>query len=409
MLSWFRNTVFRYIYATLIKIYPPRPPVLFNQEKATPALCREMATKGSRRVLVITSKDLIKLGLLDTFFSALQDIKVQVEVFDGIQPNPTFDAVEAATIRYKEKQCDAVLAFGGGSVIDAAKAVILHVDNKRPLRHLIGIFKAGHQPVPFYVIPTTAGTGSEITSTAVLSDPTTHQKFFLTDHKMLPLAVALDPSVMTGLPPAITADTGMDALTHAIESHISKIDNPDKMALAANAVAAIFNHLPQAYANGANIEARAEMANASYNAGMAFNAMGLGFVHAISHQLTALYGIPHGRANAIVLPYVLRASLPQITKPLARLARESGISKNTHEVTAAQQLLEGIDALSSSLNMAKGINELEAKDFDEIATRARKEAISTYPFPYMLSHQACVEILQKLKQNGTRYALDSAA
>lgn len=391
-----KNTAFRYVFKALIKIKPPPTPIVFNDEKATEQLCQKIAKDGIQRLLVITSQDLVKLGLLDTALSALKHLGVQVVVFDGILPNPTFAAVEAATQQYKSNGCNGILAFGGGSVIDAAKAVTLHVGNKKDLNALVGIFKAKHDPAPFYVIPTTAGTGSEITSSAVISDTESHQKAFITDHKTIPLAVALDASVMTGLPPFITADTGMDALTHSIEAFVSKIDNPPMMTLAVNAVRDILGYLPEAYANGSNLEARSKMAKASYNAGMAFNHMGLGFVHAISHQLTALYGIPHGRANAVVLPYVLHASLPHIMPAIAALSRATGVSNQADDAQAAEQFLTRINTMSEVLGIPKTLDELKPVDFELIATRAREEATMTYPVSYMLSHKECVDILSDL-------------
>ena len=376
---------------------PAPTPALFQSDNATRNLIDFIATQQVKKLLIMTSEGLVKLQLIEPCLQLLEKKGITYQVFDGVEPNPSFTTVSNAIERFHQAQCDGVLAFGGGSVIDAAKAVALQIGNNVPLEKLVGIFKARHNAVPFYVIPTTAGTGSEITSSAVLTNPKNHQKEFITDHKTIPQGVALDASTMLGLPAFITADTGMDVLTHAIEAYVSNVSTDEMMANAKNATQLVFKYLPEAYHNGTNINARAHMAKASFEAGMAFNRMGLGFVHAISHQLTSFYGISHGRANAVVLPKVLFYSLPRIAAPLAQLSREIGLNPpSSDDWIEAQQFIDRIEALSEHINIPKGFTELSSHDFDEIAKNARKEAVNSYPVRQMLSHDECLDILEEL-------------
>ena len=401
MLDVIQNTMFRYVFKAILALKPAPKPLVFDSESATEALINHISEQKLQRVLLMTSSDLVQLKLLDPCLAHLDHKGIQYQIFDQVEPNPSFTTVKSAIELYHAENCDAVLAFGGGSVIDASKATALQIGNKVPLEKLMGLvhaFRARHKAVPFFAIPTTAGTGSEVTSNAVLSDPETHQKAFITDHKTIPLAVALDANTMLGLPNFITADTGMDVLTHAIEAYVSKMGTPEMMDAAVDAVRLVFENLPEAYANGSHYEARANMSKASFKAGMAFNNMGLGFVHAISHQLTAFYGTPHGRANAITLPRVLKASMPALAPELASLARKAGIAQGeSDDLSAAQDFIEKVIALSEQVNIPAGIAELDSKDFDAIAKNARLEAIWTYPIRHMLSHKTCRDILEEIK------------
>lgn len=393
-----------------MKVKSPPTPKVFDRTGSTEDLLDYIQLNNpGKKVLIITSADLVKIGLVKPLVSGLKRRSISYELFDDVEPNPSFATVEHASTFYKVKNCEAILAFGGGSVIDAAKSSALQIGNNVRIKELLGIFQAKKDSIPTYIIPTTAGTGSEVTSSAVLSNPDSHQKEFITDHKIIPLAVALDANTMLTLPNFITADTGMDVLTHAIEAYLTKIHNSAMMDSAVNAVQLVFKNLPKAYQNGSDVIARKNMSIASFKAGMAFNHMGLGFVHAISHQLTAFYGVPHGRANAIVLPRVLKTSLPKIAPQLAELAMKAGIAPlHQEDLKIAQIFINKIEELSRTVNIPIGIGDIERPDFDAIARNAIAEARSTYPVRAMLSHKQCRDVLENIKQTSPSNAKNTA-
>lgn len=398
MLDHIENAICRYGLKFLMTIKPPLRPKSFEGSGSSKKLYEYIGNKGHKKVLVITTRGLVNLNLLDSTYKSLDELGIQYVIFDQITPNPTLSSVKEAVKLYNQNGCDGVIAFGGGSVIDASKAVSLQIGNNVPIEKLVGLFKAKRNAIPLYTIPTTAGTGSEVTSAAVISDDKTHQKLFIVDHKTTSLAIALDPDPMLGLPASITADTGMDVLTHAIEAYTSKVSTPEAMGLAANAVKLVFENLPEAYSNGKNSKVRENMAIASYEAGIAFNRMGLGFVHAISHQLTAFYGTAHGRANAIVLPYVLEETFEHIIPELAELAKESGVileGNNKREV--ATKFLNEIKKFGDLLKIPTTLDEIKEGDHQEIIKNARKEAIKNYAVPHLLSFEGCKSILNKMK------------
>lgn len=393
------NAVFRQVFSVIMKVMPPPAPKLYQGQGSAKALCQHISDTDVNSLLIITSAELVELGLLKPYVDLLEQLEVSVSVFDKIEPNPSIDSVKAAIECYHQHQCQGVLAFGGGSVIDASKAVTLQIGNNVPVEKLVGLFKASKKAVPFFAIPTTAGTGSEITSAAVISGKD-HQKMFIVEHKCIPIATALDSEPMLGLPNFITADTGIDVLTHAVEAYISKVNNPKKIPLAINAVKLVFENLPKAYHQGSDHDARANMALASFQAGDAFNYMGLGFVHAISHQLTAFYQVPHGRANAIVLPYVLTASFNAIAPSLAKLSIDAGLANGeTDQRAIAQQFIEQIKNLLAEVNIPSTIEKIKTEDIPAIVKGARKEAVGNYAVPYLLSVRQCTDILKQLQGN----------
>ncbi len=263
-------------------------------------------------------------------------------MFDAVTPDAPIPLIEKGIAFYEKHGCDAVVAFGGGSPMDAAKTIALAVANKKHPRKLVGYFKGLHAPAPIYAVPTTAGTGSEVTVAAVVSDPQTNRKLVIADTRLVPTMAALDPSLMTGLPRHVTAATGMDALTHAIEAFIGhwSTSYTDRMALAA--VGMIYDNLRVAYRNGKNLEAREQMALAATYAGLAFTRANVGYVHAIAHQLGGKYHTPHGLANAIMLPHVLKFLSPAITRKLAVLAVRAGVGKAGERPAVLREEVPGL-------------------------------------------------------------------
>ena len=400
MIAKIQNGLFRSTFKTIIKLMPPPRPLVFEGLDSINKLCEHIHNSGIKTLLVVTSPEIVELGLLKLTLQSLSELGVKHHVYTDIPPNSPISSVKKGIEFYHSRHCESILAFGGGSVIDAAKAMVLQIGSGKPIEKLVGLFK-GRRAIPFFVVPTTAGTGSEITSIAVVTRDKTHEKVFIVDHKALPLAVALTAEPMLGLPPHITADTGMDALTHAIEAYVSKINSPSSMQDAEQAIQIIFKHLEPVFQDGRNAKARSQMAKASYLAGDAFNRLGLGFAHAISHQLTAMYGVPHGRANAIVLPRVLKASMPKVSPSLAKLARLIGESRDaSSEEALAHLFISRIEYLSASLQIPKGLPEILDTDIPRIARRAHKEAIWNYPVAKLLSVMECRKILKEI-QNAT--------
>ena len=303
-----------------MKLLPDKIPVTFVGTEAARELCESIAHTGSGKVLVVTDATLVEIGLIDRITDSLDAVGLHWSVYSGVEPDPTSAQVEAGFAQLEREGCKVVLAVGGGSSMDASKVIAAMATNPGPLHKLEGMMKIKRAPMPLFAIPTTAGTGSEVTLVAVISDPETHEKKFFTDPKLMPLMTALDASLMTGLPAPITAATGMDALTHAVESFLSRMSTETTEMYAKISVRLVFDHLHTACSNGNNLEARKAMALASYYGGLAFTRTSIGYVHAIAHTFGAYYRTPHGLANAIVLPHVLEFSKGSAESRLARLA-----------------------------------------------------------------------------------------
>lgn len=364
------------------------------------SLCREIAGTGVKRLLLITDGPLFKMGLVDPIVAALKDSGLTVEVYSDVVPDPGFDVVMAGVEKLKTFKADAVLAVGGGSSIDCAKAILMcHANNAHPST-LTGIWlyaKPRKKILPFFAVPTTAGTGSEVTIAAVVSDKVAQIKYAMVDPKMVPSLIALDPSLMTGLPPFITAPTGMDALTHAVEAYISTMATPETDELARMATASIMRNLPQAYSNGSDVQVREAMAVASSMAGLAFTRAGVGYVHAFAHQMGGLYHVPHGLANAIILPLVLEFSKIKCAHRLAELARVSGIGKEGDtDNQLADAFIARVRQMNAEMDIPQTFKDLKREDFGKIIDRALSEAHGTYGVPRYMSREDSTEMLTKL-------------
>jgi alcohol dehydrogenase len=285
---------------------------------------------------------------------------------------------------------------GGGSSIDAAKAIAVAIANPKPLRKLAGYLKGFYRPVPIYAVPTTAGTGSEVTVAAVISDPERQAKLVIVDPRMVPKMAALDPSLMTGLPPHITAATGIDALTHAIEAFVGNWCTPYSDGMALSAVGLIFENLRTAYRDGNNLEAREKMALASTYAGFAFTRANVGYVHAIAHQFGGKYHTPHGLANAIMLPLVLKYSSSAITERLALLAVRARVgTEGEDSEVLAQKFLDAVDQLNTDLGIPPYLAALKAADIPELARAACHEAHTGYPVPRYMTQDICEALISQ--------------
>ncbi len=322
--AWYR--VFQFCFYNASHLLKWRKPQVLRGAGSVLGLPDVVKSHGVDNVLFVTDKDLIMLGLPSGLMEALGEKGIKYTVFDGVKANPTIDIVEEARKAYIEKGCNGFIAFGGGSAIDTAKAAAARIAKpKKSIPQLKGFLKVLKSVPPVFAVPTTAGTGSEVTVAAVITDSSTHHKYAINDPVLIPVGCALDPQLTVGLPAAITAATGMDALTHAVEAYITRGVTKLCKKLSEDAVRLIFANLRKAYENGSDIEARNNMLLASFYAGDSFTRAGLTYVHPIAHTLGGLYNEAHGRANAVVLPYVLDAFGSAIHKKLARLAHVAGI------------------------------------------------------------------------------------
>ncbi len=345
----------------------------------------------------MTDQALFDMGLLNPILEQLTLSGMKYALFTEVEPDPSFSVVENGLRKYRQQNCDSVMAIGGGSSIDAAKVIALSASNEVSPRELVGILKGKKPSAPFFAIPTTAGTGSEATIGAVISDSITHKKELVIDTKIVPLVAALDPELMKGLPPAITAATGMDALTHLIESYLSGMANEESDYYSRSGIQMIFENLPKVYKRGNNIKAREKMALASYYGGLTINIAGLGYVHAFAHQLGAKYRIPHGESNAKVLPYVLDFAKEACQTRLAELARCTGLGeRNDCESVLAEAFIKHLKELIASLDIASTIPQIKRSDFPDIIQSAFKEANSTYAVAKYMSYDEAESMLSAI-------------
>jgi len=378
-------------------VLPFPKPTLFNGPGSSLELCEAIAQMGTRRILIVTDAVLVKIGLIDEIQAKLTELGIEFFIYDGIKPDPTVDQIEAGLEMLRHCDCEAILAVGGGSPIDAAKVIAARATNDKPIRKMEGLFRVFRATLPLYAVPTTAGTGSEVTVAAVVSDPERQSKFAIIDPKLVPAMAALDAKLMTGLPPAITATTGMDALTHAVEAYISVNALPDTDRYALAATRLIMTNLPVVMEDGQNLEARQRMSMASFYAALAFTRAGVGYVHAISHNFGAYYHTPHGLANAVVMPYVLEFSKPACTARLAHLAEASGLKNDgDSDATLAQKFIHHIRSLNARFGIPEKLETLKADDIPGIARAALREAHGTYAVPRYMDRPACESFIRQI-------------
>jgi len=353
--------------------------------------------EGAKKVLVVTTPGFIRRGSLVSFFESLTKAGLSYAVFSEVQPDPTTDCIEEAVALYRQEKCEVIVAIGGGSVIDCAKALGARVARpKKTIPQMAGLLKVLKRIPNIYAVPTTAGTGSEATAGAVITNASDHYKFTVLDLCLVPRYAILDPELTVGLPASITAVTGMDALTHAVEAYTNRFCSPAAKKHAFRAVKLIYENLLTAYEDGSNIKARENMLLASYYAGMAINSNFIGYVHAIAHGVGGLYGVTHGMANAIIMPYVLEAFGAAASKKLANLAELVGISSGT-EQEKAKAFIASIREMNQKMNIPNKVAELQEKDFKTLTSRAVKEGNPTYPVPVIWEEKEFEEVLKWLK------------
>lgn len=386
-----------FVVTWLLRLIPRNAPVVYKGQGSSITLTEQVAILGLKKVLIVTDSFLGGSGILDGIKAQLDKDGIPYSVFDGVLPDPAFDQVQAGEAQMRTESCDTVMAVGGGSVLDAAKLISLLHTNPGDLASFDGIQKANNPGAPLFAIPTTAGTGSEITLAAVITDPQTHRKVPVVDSKLIPGYVALDADIMKGMPPGITAATGMDALTHAVESYLSRASTASTELQATAAIRLIFKYLTRAWHDGNDMEARDAMAIASFYAGAAFGRTSVGYVHGVAHQLGRVCHTPHGNANAMVLPEVLAAYGNCVHSRLADLAIlvELG-EKGESEAALAQKFIQAIIAMRAEMELPLKPKDLQASDIPGIVEEALKEAGDLYPVPRYMSETEITTIVRAL-------------
>jgi alcohol dehydrogenase class IV len=362
---------------------------------ATADLCRRIVDIGHTDVLVVTDKALKELGLAERALASLIDAGVNLHWYAGVDPDPTFAHVVEGSKVLRSAGCTAVVAVGGGSSMDAAKIIACTRSSDESPDKWVGLNKTPEDIVPIYAVPTTSGTGSEATMGAVIKDPAEKLKHIIVAEGLLPQAVALDPELLLGLPAPVTAATGIDALTHGIEAYICIWDRGTRKENGRLAVQGVFRWLERAVQNPGDIESRQGMAVAAYHAGIAINQVGVGNVHAIAHQLGARFGIPHGQANALVLPHVLKACLAEAETALAELAVVTQVSDAASPAARAQAFVEAVTDLIAKVGIADTDPRIQSAEWTAVAHAAMDES-DGYVSPRLLSKAEMMEILERI-------------
>lgn len=369
----------------------------WNQNKGTLSgagcvkeLPKFLKDKGFKSILIVTDGGLYKLGMADPILAACEAEGMKGCVYHDVVPNPTIGNIEDGLAMYKENECDAIVALGGGSAMDCAKGIGARVAcPKKSVPQMKGVLKimlTGHKLPPLVAIPTTSGTGSEATLAAVISNPETHEKYPINDPFLIPRYVVMDPELTKSLPKHITSTTGMDALTHAVEAYIGGENTRQTKADAVEAVKLINKYLKRAYDNGNDLEARNEMQRAAYLAGKAFTRAYVGYVHAVAHTLGGEYGVPHGLANAVILPHVLKAYGKSAHKKLAQLADIIQLGGNNDE-EKANNFIAWVENLNASMEIPTrilardGSKVIEEERLPKMIEHALQEANPLYPCP----------------------------
>jgi alcohol dehydrogenase len=379
----------------LVKVVPYKKQKILNH-------ISELSTYFSinkSRLIIVTDKGIINAGILQSLENILDSNKIEYTVFDQTVPNPTIENVETAYKQYLSFKAESILAIGGGSPIDLAKALAAKVVKpSKSIASMKGILKINKKIPLLIAIPTTSGTGSEVTIASVISDPLNKKKYAIIDPQLLPDVVLLDPKLTVGMPPFITAMTGMDALTHAVESYLSNSTTPETERYSLEAVKLVFSNLEIAFKEPNNLEARKNMQIAAYKAGFAFTRAYVGNVHAVAHALGGYYNVVHGFANAVIMPYVLTKYGQAAHHKLSKLALHISIgdSLNTEE-TNAKLFIQSIIDLNARLMIDNKIrNTIKESDLEDLITHSYKEANPFYPVPRIFTREDFKDIYKQV-------------
>ena len=382
------NKLFCRIYQGAFKlampILPYKNPIIFTNVKECVPLFQKL---NAKRILLVTDSFLRTSGITKSLEDFMAQNEIDCTVYDRTCPNPTVKNVEEAKQLYIENNCQGIIAFGGGSSMDCAKATgaCIAYPNKT-LAQMKGLLKVWRKLPPLVAIPTTAGTGSEVTVTAVITNPEIKHKYTMNNFTMIPPYAVLDPEVTYSLPPSLTATTGMDALTHAVEAYIGNSTTKETRRLSLDATKLVFENIQVAYKDGKNQKARASMLKAAYKAGLAFSKSYVGYIHAVAHSLGGQYNIPHGLANSVLMPYVLENYGKCIHKKLKDLALAAGIAmESDSNEEAANNFIRAIRQMNKEMGIPEKLQGIKKEDIKTMAKHAAKEANPLYPVPKLMN------------------------
>lgn len=378
---------------------PWRVPEQISGEGSLAKLPKFAKEKNFKSALLVTDQGLMSLGMAQPIIDGFKAEGLNIVVYDKVVPNPTITNIEEGLKLYKENNCDVIIALGGGSPMDCAKGIGARVARPgKSIPKMKGLLKVFKKLPPLVAIPTTSGTGSEATLAAVISNPDTHEKYPINDPVLIPRYAVMDPLLTVGLPKHITSTTGMDALTHAVEAYIGSENTANTKKYAIEATQLVFKYLKRAYDNGQDKEARNMMQKASLLAGMAFTRAYVGYVHAIAHSLGGFYGVPHGLANAVILPHVIEAYGEKAYKKLAQLADAVGI-KGANDAEKAKAFIKAIRDMNESMEIPTRIEgkwTIKEEDIPTMVERALKEANPLYPVPVIWGKEEMTAMYHKI-------------
>lgn len=389
------------IFSPIQKIQLYMQPRMIKGEHALLDLVDVLKEKHLTHYMIVTTPGFIKRGTLQSFFEALTQNDIQYSIFHDVKPDPEISDVEKLKEMFIKDGCQALIAIGGGSVIDCSKAALACVQMKNlDVKTVLHTGRVSKQLPLLIAVPTTAGTGSEVTAGAVITDPIKKRKYALSHLFLIPKYAVLDASLLTSLPAKMTAYSGMDTLTHAIEAYINCFNNRKTNEYALCAIKSIFQYLVPSFEDGLNMQYRLELLEASYNAGVAISNNYVGYVHAIAHGIGGMYHLQHGMINAIILPIVLEEYGGAVVGKLAKIADVVGITGATDQ-DKSKQFIQKLKDLNQIFSIPTSIPEIQEEDIHYLATGAEKEGNPTYPTPVTWNVAQFEKVIRKIKQGYT--------
>ena len=392
-----RQAIFSPIQKTQLYMQPR----MIKGEHALLDLVDVLKEKHLTHYMIVTTPGFIKRGTLQSFFEALTQNDIQYSIFHDVKPDPEISDVEKLKEIFIKDGCQALIAIGGGSAIDCSKAALACVPMKNlDVKTVLHTGRVSKQLPLLIAVPTTAGTGSEVTAGAVITDPIKKRKYALSHLFLIPKYALLDASLLTSLPAKMTAYSGMDALTHAIEAYINCFNNRKTNEYALCAIKSIFQYLVPSFEDGLNMQYRLELLEASYNAGVAISNNYVGYVHAIAHGIGGMYHLQHGMINAIILPIVLEEYGGAVVGKLATIADVVGITGATDQ-DKSKQFIQKLKDLNQIFSIPTSIPEIQEEDIHYLATGAEKEGNPTYPTPVTWNVAQFEKVIRKIKQGYT--------
>ena len=389
------------LFSPVQKIQLYIQPKMIKGEHALLDLIDVLKKQHLTRYMIVTTPGFIKRGTLQSFFDALKQNDIQYSIFHDVKPDPDISDVEMLKEMYIKDSCQALIAIGGGSVIDCSKVALACVQMKKlDVTTVLHTGRVSKQLPLLIAVPTTAGTGSEVTAGAVITDPIQKRKYALSNLFLIPKYAVLDSSLLVSLPSNMTAYTGMDALTHAIEAYINCFNNRKTNEYALRAIKSIFQYLVPSFEDGLNKHYRLELLEASYNAGVAISNNYVGYVHAIAHGIGGMYHLQHGMINAIILPIVLEEYGSAVVSKLAKIADVVGITGATDQ-DKSTQFIQKLKDLNQIFSIPTSIPEIQEEDIHYLAIGAEKEGNPSYPTPVTWDVEQFEKVIRKIKHGYT--------